>query len=116
MGNAALLGDDTMNEETTPAIRYVEEQIDRGAHHIPEHMIGGVKRYVLRGIPPGSGMRYLLENDFMAAHGNLDDDNRAALSGWCLFLYNYVPSLCQGSPDKVQAWIDCGGSIGRLGQ
>lgn len=105
-----------MNEQTAPAIRYEEEQIDRGAHHIPAHMIGGVKRYVLLGIPPGSGMRCLLENDFMRAHGHLDNDNRAALSGWCLFLYNYVPGSCHGSTEKVQAWIDRGGALGRDGQ
>lgn len=105
-----------MNEQTSPAISYEEAEIDRGARHIPENMIGVVKRYVLRGIPPGSGMRYLLENNFMRAHGHLDQDNRDALSGWCMFLYNYVPGSCHGSPEKVQAWIDCGGALGRNGQ
>lgn len=91
---------------------YARSQIAEGSHHIPAHMVDGVERYVLRGVPPGTFMRHILANDFMAAAGHADDPNRAALFGWCMFLYNYVPNGCYGSVEKVNDWISRGGLAG----
>lgn len=88
---------------------YAKSQIDAGAHLIPAHMVDAVRRYVLRGIPPGSFLTALLSNDFMGAVGKADDENQRALIGWARFLYNYVPNGCHGSPEHVAAWIEKGG-------
>jgi len=80
---------------------------------LPEHMRGGMRRYIERGIPPGQFMQRLLENDFMGAIGRADDENVRALKAYSVYLYNYCPSGCYGSPERVDAWIGGGGMNGR---
>ena len=91
---------------------YVEAEIDRGAHLIPGHMIGGIKRYILHGIPPGGFMSALLSNDFFGAANKADEENGEALMGWARFLYNHVPAGSYGSPARFDAWLDKGGLLG----
>lgn len=79
---------------------------------IPAHMYGGMKRYILHGIPPGSFLTAVLSNDLMGALGKADEDNRVALHAYGMFLYNDAPSPCHGSPEKVRAWIAKGGMAG----
>jgi hypothetical protein len=81
--------------------------------HLPEHMHGGISRYIARGIPPGSFLAAVLSNDLMGAFGKADDENREALYEWVRFIYNFVPAGCHGSPEKVSAWIQAGGLLGR---
>jgi hypothetical protein len=92
---------------------YVTDQLSEGFHLIPEHMHGGVSRYVMHGIPMGDFGRLILSNDFMGAVGRADQDNRDALANWAIFLYNYVPGGCKGSPERVADWIKSGGIVGQ---
>ena len=85
---------------------YIAERIDAGAHYIPPHMMGAIKRYLLQGIPGGSFLTALLSNDLMAAFGAADVENTEAMRGWTMFLYNCAPTGSHGSPEKVRAWID----------
>ena len=94
------------------ATDFVAESMERGLHLIPQHMQGAIKRYILNGIPPGNFLSALLQNDFMAAVGRADEDNAAALKGWAMFFYNYIPSGSYGSPDAYAAWISKGGHLG----
>ena len=80
---------------------------------IPGHMRSGVELYVMRGIPGGSFMTAVMENDLMGAAGRADSSNSARLGDWAMFVYNYTPSQCHGSPEKVTAWIERGGIVGR---
>jgi len=80
---------------------------------IPGHMRSGVELYVMRGIPPGSFLTALLENDFLGAMGRADSTNAANMKGWAQFIYNHMPSESHGSPSKVDAWIERGGIVGR---
>ena len=91
---------------------YIDQQLERGFRLIPSHMHGGVKRYVLNGVPPGNFLRLLLENDFMAAAGHADEENQRALWNWAVFLYNHVPGICRGSPERVVEWMGHGGAEG----
>lgn len=95
------------------SIGYATEQLSEGFHLIPEHMHGGVTRYVLNGIPMGDFGKMLLSNDFMGAAGRADKANLAALGNWARFLYNHVPSGCKGSPERVAAWVASGGLVGQ---
>ena len=72
---------------------------------IPDYMIGGLVRYVVNRIPPGGFLMAVLENDFMEACGRADDTNSECLKAYAMFLYNYVPSNCKGSPEAVAAWL-----------
>lgn len=96
----------------TTNVEYAAAQIEAGAHLIPGHMLGGIKRYILNGIPPGGFLSALLSNDFMGAVGKADDENCRRLHGWAQFLYNYAPNGCHGSPDAFSEWIKRGGIAG----
>ena len=81
---------------------------------IPTHMIGGMSRYLSRGILSGGFLTAMLCNDLRDACFRADDQNRLRLSDYVNFLYNYAPSESWGSPEKVDAWIDSGGLYGKV--
>lgn len=83
----------------------IKQMIEPGRHLIPAHMWGGVERYLLHGIPPGGFLTAVLSNDLMGAFGKADDENTAAMRNWAMFIYNYMPNGCHGSPEKVRAWL-----------
>ena len=72
---------------------------------IPDYMIGGLRRYIERGIPPGHFLSAVLSNDLGEAVRRADDVNKRKLADYVLFLENYAPSVCWGSPTKLDAWI-----------
>ncbi len=80
---------------------------------IPAHMRDTMRRYIERGIPTGSFLEAVLCNDLMGALGRADEENRAALHGYAVYLYSYAPNGCHGSPSKVSEWISGGGLAGR---
>lgn len=76
---------------------------------IPEHMIGGLRRYIENGIEPGSFLEAVLCNDLKGAVGRADQTNKHRLHDYIMFLYNFAPSSCWGSPEKYTAWVEqCG--------
>lgn len=75
----------------------------------PEHIWGGFKRYVLDGVPPGSGLRAFLEGDLFETFSRCDfTDNIKEM----LIYLNYCPAGCYGSRDRVQEWLELGGLHG----
>lgn len=72
---------------------------------IPEHMRGGLARYIEHHIEPGSFLRAVLENDLKGAISYADSTNRFLLFDYVNYLYNDAPSVCWGSPEKVAAWL-----------
>lgn len=80
---------------------------------IPEHMHGGVYRYVMHGVEPGDFLCALLENDFMEATGRADDANLYALAGWARFMFNYLPGGSFRSKANRMAWQERRGTTGR---
>jgi hypothetical protein len=84
---------------------YIAQRVEEGVHLIPEHMRGTVRRYFLKGIPPGSFLTAVLSNDLMGALNRGDEENRNALPQYGAFLYNYVPNGSFGSPERVKAWL-----------
>ena len=71
-----------------------------------------LQRYVIDGIPPGDFMFAVVCNDFMAAAATADSFNQHHLHEWARVIYNDVPSQCQGSTERVTAWIKAGGILG----
>lgn len=80
---------------------------------IPQHMRDAVILYVERGIAPGSFLYSVLSNDFKGACQRADDINKHHLIEWAAFIVNFTPSDCQGSVEKVGAWIRNGGLLGK---
>jgi hypothetical protein len=76
---------------------------------VPEHMHDSYVRYLLEGIPPGSFLTAVLENNLSEACGRADTTNRRTLFEHVMFLYNDAPFDCWGSPVNVSEWIrQCG--------
>jgi hypothetical protein len=80
--------------------------------NIPLHMQEGAKRYVERGIPPGSFLTAVLSNNFIEAFRRADEDNTNAMREWAVWLTNDIPAIAHGSPEAVDAWIARGGLAG----
>ena len=66
---------------------------------------GSFIRYLL-GIPTGSFLQYILENDLMGAMGHADHINKYRLHDICSVVYNELPLLCHGSKDEVNKWLE----------
>jgi hypothetical protein len=72
---------------------------------IPQHMIGGLRRYIEDGIEPGSFLSAVLRNDLRRAVEQADATNIDRLPDYIRFLYNYAPTGSWGSPDEFDEWI-----------
>jgi hypothetical protein len=72
---------------------------------IPESTLDGLKRYVEDRIPPGDFLRAVLEDKLVESFGRADEFNRSAMFDICAYIYNEIPSLCHGSPEKVEKWL-----------
>jgi hypothetical protein len=83
-----------------------------GIEMLPAHMRDAVRLYVLNGIRGGRFLAAVMTNNFADAVLRADDVNAAALRYWAMWLRDYAPTGCWGSPDRVAAWIKSGGLIG----
>jgi hypothetical protein len=61
--------------------------------------------YARIGRPTGDFLRAVLENNLMESFGQADDENRNTLFEICSYVYNDMPAVCHGSPEKVDAWL-----------
>jgi hypothetical protein len=65
-----------------------------------------IDRYVAERVPTGGFLKAVLENDLMEAFGRADEDNRLDLFEICSYIYNNIPNICHGSPEKVKEWLN----------
>lgn len=73
---------------------------------IPEYMRESVRAYIFEGQPVGHFLTAFLSNDLKETFGRADTENRLCIHDYITFFYNYAPSPCWGSPEKVRAWIE----------
>lgn len=83
---------------------------------VPPAMVGGIRRYIEDGIPPGHFLLAVLANDLSEACARADEANKYRIWDFVYFLYNYAPSECWGAPEKVAAWMRRGGLNARTQQ
>jgi len=104
------------NEQTEKLIEYYNNKIEVGFLELglPDHMKGGVSRYILQGIKPGGFLTAILSNDLKEAAGRADSSNQRMLFEWASFIVNYIPAPSQGGPEQVNDWINRGGAIGDI--
>ncbi len=57
-------------------------------------------------VEPGSFLRSVLENDLVHAAANADEHNQRALFEYARILHSYLPSICWGSSEKVNDWLN----------
>ena len=80
---------------------------------LPGHIQDGMRRYIEKGIEPGSFLTAVLCNDLMGAVKRADKINQEKLRDICAFLYNEAPAICFGSVEAFQSWVHRGGMEGR---
>jgi hypothetical protein len=66
---------------------------------------GSLERYLNHGIPCGSFLMAVLENNLMEAFGRADIGNSANLKNIVGYVYMHVPSNAWGSKEKVNEFL-----------
>ncbi len=79
---------------------------------IDPDMVETLVIYVTDGCKPGSFTTAVLENDLKEACARADNTNRHRIFEIVGFIYNHLPSLCWGSPERVTTWLAKGGLNG----
>jgi len=65
-----------------------------------------LERYVRDRTPAGGFLSAVLSNDLTEACGRADMRNQIRLHEIVSYIYNNLPMLCWGSPEKVDAWLN----------
>jgi hypothetical protein len=91
-----------------------EDQMTNYSRVPVRYMAEAVQRYIEEGVPTGSFLTALFSNDLIQAFRCADAVNTTAMREWAMFMVNEMPSDCQGSEAKVQAWKARGGIAGRI--
>ena len=73
---------------------------------LPEHIKGGVQRYIENGIPPGSFLTAVIQNNLKESFAWADDINIARMFDIVSFFYNEAPGNCWGSKKDMESWIN----------
>lgn len=71
---------------------------------IPEHLRGGLARYLIFGVRTGSALQAFLENDLFRFVNCSNEATLAGLQPTVLFLYGYTPSGCYGREGVTENW------------
>ena len=80
---------------------------------LPEHIRGGMARYIEEGCPTGRFLEYVIKNKLVDSFGLADEINKYRMFDICDFLYNQAPIPCWGSEKKYNEWIKKGGLKGK---
>lgn len=81
---------------------------------VPEHLRGGLQRYIEQGITPGGGLlSILMDRRLSEVMDACDDLTVVNLPSIRKFLFNYAPGIAHGDAKRVYAWIERGGIQGR---
>lgn len=80
------------------------ETENNGWELIPSHMREGLSNWIEFGIEPGSFLVSVLKNDLFGAILRADSVNRDCLKNYVIFLNNFAPSGCYGSPEIFNEW------------
>lgn len=72
---------------------------------VPPEIIESLERYVNDKLQTGSFLHAVLENNLTEALGRADHKNIVCIWAIMNYVYNELPSVCWGNPDKVKAWL-----------
>lgn len=100
---------DSFLKEDIKKMKYLTQQdIDAMQHeacYVPEHNRSTLIQYIEIGLPVGSFIQAVLCGDLFGAFGRADHINAQHVGSICAWLYNYAPSPCFGSPEKMKEWF-----------
>jgi hypothetical protein len=93
-------------------VAHVQSQLTEGSALVPQHLWRGIINHVIDGSPTGDFLSSLFDNDLLNAVCRADETTLAGLRNLMLFMHNYAPQRCWGSPELAQRWRDAGGIRG----
>lgn len=94
------------------AVHDMTAQLADGRHLVPHHLWEGILNHVLEGCETGNFLSALFENNLLNAVCGADEVSLAGIRELMLFMHNYAPSHCWGSPQEVLRWREAGGIRG----
>lgn len=87
-------------------IEWRPELMAKASTFVPEHLRGGLCRYVEQGIEPGNGLRMILENRSLGeVVTSVDREAEPHLGSIFRFLYYGLGSPAWGSEERVAKWL-----------
>lgn len=72
---------------------------------IPDDLKASIDRYVEHGIPTGSFLRFVLENNLSQSVAQADERNIRLIPEIVNYIYNQIPGAAWGSEAIVDAWL-----------
>ena len=81
---------------------------------LPEHIRGGMKRYIEQGVLPGDFLQAVIQDKLVNSFGCADDVNRVNMFSIAKFAYNEMPMLSRGSEEAMFRWHKIGGLNGLM--
>lgn len=73
---------------------------------VPKHLRGGIVRYIISGIKPGSFLCAVIANDLISVLCRASDDlSLEDLRAVCRWLHNDAPDRCHGTYVLMADWI-----------
>jgi len=72
---------------------------------LPQDTKEAIDRYVDDKIPTGGFLYAVLTNNLFEAIDRADHINLPNLQDICSYIYNFTPTACWGSPEKVKEWL-----------
>jgi len=72
---------------------------------LPEHLRGGVQRYIENRVKPGSFLQAVICNNLKESFARADEINIALMFDIVNFFHNEVPGNCWGSPERMEGWL-----------
>lgn len=80
------------------------DRMDDVETFIPTHIRDGIKMWIEKAVPSGSFVMSVASNDLSGAIGRADHVNKQYLPTIVSWFYNYAPTGCWGSQEKVDQW------------
>jgi len=77
-----------------------------GLPPIPDHLCGGLRRYLGDGFQPGGFLTAVICNDLMRAVAKGGPEELQALFSVAGWLHNSANWESHGSPEKMKAWLE----------
>jgi len=71
---------------------------------LPEHIRGGMQRWIEHGIKPGNFLQAVIRNDLVDSFGQADEINLAAIFDIVEFMYNEAPGNCWITKENIKNW------------
>jgi hypothetical protein len=111
MNDKRAIFNEIMADPVAAFIEHAGGSDETSLQNLPNHVRGGIVRYVLLGLSTGSFLKAVFSGDTEFAAHKADGRNLPHLDDFFDFVENECPADCQGSTDAVGDWSKQGGLL-----